>query len=139
IDQNGLFTVSGPLAFLPSSLPATVVVTATTTDGSNKTATAIVTVTAQVAVTGVTVTPATASVALGGSVQLTATVLPANATDTSVTWSSDYSGSGVSVDQTGRVSVLPATAFKPAGTIKVTITATTNSGGKTATSIITVN
>ena len=42
-----------------------------------------------VAVTSVTVTPATASVEVNKTVQLSASVLPANATDPTVTWSSD--------------------------------------------------
>lgn len=83
--------------------------------------------------TGVTVTPATASVEEGKTIQLTASVQPATATDRTVTWTSDHSEIA-SVSDTGLVTGVKA----PADDTKATITATTRDGGKTATSVITV-
>ena len=77
---------------------------------------------------GVTVTPETASIGQGTRVQLTATVIPSNAINKKVTWSiSDPNIATVS--STGLV-----TARAPG---VVTITVTTEDGGKTATSTIT--
>lgn len=82
---------------------------------------------------GVTVTPATASVEEGKTVQLAANVQPATATDKTVTWSSDHPEiAGVS--DTGLVTGVK----KPTDGAKATITATTRDGNKTATAVITV-
>jgi len=80
-------------------------------------------------VSGVTVTPSSAQVEVGQSVQLTANVAPSNAANKQVTWS--VSGTGIaSVNQNGTVTGLaPGTA---------TVTATTADGNKTASSTITV-
>jgi hypothetical protein len=82
-----------------------------------------------VAVSGVTVTPSASQVEVGQSVQLTANVAPANATNKQVAWS--VSNPGVaSVNPNGSVTGLsPGTA---------TVTATTADGSKTAVSTITV-
>ncbi|MEE4313962.1 MAG: Ig-like domain-containing protein, partial [Desulfofustis sp.] len=83
---------------------------------------------AQVPVTGVTVTPASAVID-GDTVQLHATVSPSNATDASVTWSSS-NDSVASVNRFGHVlGHAPGNA---------TITVTTGDGGFTATTDITV-
>ncbi len=82
-----------------------------------------------VAVTGVSLSPTSASVAVNGTTQLTATVAPANASNQSVTWSTSNS-TIATVSATGLVT------GKAAGT--ATITVTTVDGGKTATSSITV-
>ena len=81
-----------------------------------------------VAVTGVTLDKATMNLFVGGSGQLTATVQPSNATNKTVTWSSDNSAVAT-VDANGNV-----TAVK-AGTATITATA---DGGKTATCEVTV-
>jgi uncharacterized protein YjdB len=106
----------------------TATITATTADG-NKTASCAVTVTsAVVAVTGVSLSHATLSLAVGGTATLTATVAPATATNKAVTWSSsDMTKATVSE---GLVTAVAA------GT--ATITATTADGGKTATCAVTV-
>lgn len=65
----------------------------------------------------------------GGTLQLTATVYPANASDRRVSWSTN-NASVVTVDTTGKVTA------KGNGT--ATITVTTADGGKTATATITV-
>ena len=66
--------------------PGTATITVTTIDGG-KTANCVVTVVQPV--TGVTVAPNTASMTVGDTQQLTATVAPTGATDQSITWNSD--------------------------------------------------
>jgi glycosidase len=83
-----------------------------------------------VPVTGVTVSPASATVNAGLTTQLTATVSPANATNQHVSWSSSNTAVAT-VSATGLVTAVAA------GT--ATITATTADGGKTSTAAITVN
>jgi O-glycosyl hydrolase len=83
-----------------------------------------------VVVTGVSVSPTSATVAVNNTKQLTATIAPANATNTSVTWTSSNTAVA-SVNSNGLVSGIAA------GT--ATITVKTADGNKTATSAITVN
>ena len=84
----------------------------------------------RVAVTGVTVGPATSTGAVGSTVQLTATIAPAGATGKKVTWSSS-DNTVATVDVRGRVTRLKV------GT--ATITATSQDDAtKTGTSVITV-
>ncbi|MGC4038461.1 MAG: Ig-like domain-containing protein [Chitinophagaceae bacterium] len=80
-------------------------------------------------VTGITLSPASASIAAGSTQQLTATVAPANATNQTVTWSSSNTAIAT-VSTTGLVTGIAA------GT--ATITVTTQDGAKTATASITV-
>jgi uncharacterized protein YjdB len=80
--------------------------------------------------TGVTVTPASATVNVGATTTLTATVAPATATNKTVTWSSSNPAIAT-VNSSGVVTgVASGTAL---------ITATTQSGGFTASSNITVS
>lgn len=82
-----------------------------------------------IAVTGVTVTPATSSGAVNSTVQLTANVQPTDATDTSGVWkSSDVAKATVS--NTGLVT------RKAVGSADITFT--TNDGAKVGTSAITI-
>ena len=83
-----------------------------------------------VSVTGVSVAPASATINVGSTQQLTATVIPSNATNKSVNWSSS-NASVATVNSSGLVTGVAA------GT--ATITVTTVDGSKTATSSITVN
>ena len=84
----------------------------------------------RVAVTGVTVGPATSTDAVGSTVQLTATIAPAGATGKKVTWSSSNSAVAT-VDVRGLVT------RRKVGT--ATITATSQDDAtKTGTSAITV-
>jgi len=117
----------------------TTTVTATTQDGGHI-ATSAVTVRAaapppptdpdpDVPVTGVTVSPTTTTLYVGDTEQLTATVLPSNATNQNVTWESN-DNSIATVDSDGLVTAVAE------GT--ATITVMTIDGGYTATSIITV-
>ena len=87
------------------------------------------TVAANVPVTGVAVSPATASIFTGGNTQLTATVSPSNATNGAITWST----SNASVATVNSAGLVTGVAVGTA-----TITATTVDGGFTATSSITV-
>lgn len=82
-----------------------------------------------VAVTGVTASPATASVRVGITVQLSASIAPSNATNQGVTWTSSNTAVAT-VSANGLVSGITA------GT--ATITVKTNDGNKTSTSAITV-
>lgn len=89
-----------------------------------------VTVTAATNVTGVTVTPASVSVGVGSTTQLTATIAPSNATNKTVTWTTSNSAVAAVNASTGVVTGVKA------GT--ATITATTADGGKTAGCTVTV-
>lgn len=77
-----------------------------------------------VAVTSVTVTPTSQELTVGQSFNLTATVLPENASDKSISWSSSDS-KVATVSSSGSVNALEAG--------KATIAVTTNDGKKTAT------
>lgn len=82
-----------------------------------------------VPVTGVTVSPATATVGTGATTQLTATVSPANATNPAVSWST----SNASIATVSSSGVVTGVAVGSA-----TITATTQDGNRTASSTVTV-
>ena len=100
------------------------------TENGGKTATCNVTVkAAAISVTGVTLDKTSLSMTVGDTQTLTATVNPSNATDKSVTWSSDNT-SIATVSSSGVITA------KAAGTAKITVK--TNDGGKTATCTVTV-
>jgi uncharacterized protein YjdB len=103
-------------------------ITVTTADG-NKTATTAITV-AVIPVTGVSVSPAVASLYTGNTQQITATVAPANATNKAVSWSSSNTAVAT-VNTSGLVNAVGA------GTANITVT--TQNGNKTAVATITVN
>lgn len=84
----------------------------------------------RVAVTGVTLSDSTAALAVAGTKQLTATIAPADATNTNVTWSSSDNDIAT-VSDTGLVTGVAA------GT--ATITVTTEDGGFTDTCTVTVS
>ena len=105
-------------------------ITVITEDGG-KTATCKVTVkAANVAVTGVKLNKSETSILVGGNETLTATVLPEDATNQKVTWKSDKPEIAT-VDATGKVTGVAVG--------EVTITVTTEDGGKTATCKVTVS
>lgn len=112
----------------------TAVITVQTLDNAKK-ATCKVTVTEKsgsvtpdiIPVQSVTVTPAAASVEVGKTVALTAVVLPENATDKTVTWSSDQAA-------VAEVAANGVVTAKAAGTAVITAKA----GDKTAAATITV-
>ena len=92
---------------------------------------------ADIAVTGVTISQTTATLNRNGSIELTATVKPANATNKTITWSiSDKNRAAVTVTAANKATVsIPATA--PAGDVIVTVT--TKDRGFTANCKITVS
>lgn len=83
-----------------------------------------------VAVSGVAVTPDNGSVKVGSTLQLSAEVSPANATNKAVTWSSS-DASKATVSSSGLVTGV--------GAGSVTITATTTDGAKKSSSAVTVS
>ena len=83
----------------------------------------------EVPVTSVSVSPKTASLMAGSSLQLVATISPSNATNKNVTWTSS-NDAVATVDATGRVLAV--------GGGSATITVTTVDGGKVATFNVTV-
>lgn len=101
----------------------TTVITVTTKDGEK---TASCTVTVKQPVQSITVTPATAEVEVGKTVTLTAEVLPENATDKSVSWTS--SDETIATVENGQVTGVKAG----------TVTITAQAGDKTATCSITI-
>ena len=120
VSATGLVTAVGA---------GTATITVTTQDG-NFTATCAVTVTIiSVSVTGVSVTPATSSITVGGTAQLTATVAPANATNKTIAWTS-------SNNLVATVSAAGLVTGVAAG--NATITATTRDGNFTSTCAVTV-
>jgi uncharacterized protein YjdB len=104
----------------------TATITATTHDGGFIAQCAVTVV---VPVTGVTVTPSVLTLKQGTSASLSAVVLPDDATDQTISWSSSDS-SIASVDSDGNVTAVNV------GT--ATITATTNDGGYTSSCVVTV-
>lgn len=82
-----------------------------------------------IAVTGVALVPSTAAVEVGGKVQLQAVVVPANASNKAVTYSSSATGKAT-VNATGEVTGVASGS--------ATITVTTSDGGFTDTCVVTV-
>jgi Bacterial surface proteins containing Ig-like domains len=106
------------------------VITVTTTDGG-KTATCTVTVTnPAVPVQSVSLDKTTLDLNVGENATLVATVLPENADDKTVTWSSSNT-TVATVDATGKVTAVAAG--------EAVITVTTTDGSKTATCTVKVN
>ena len=115
--------------------PGSATITVTTADGGF-TASCAVTVSNTVAVTGITLNQAEKAMNPGGTGKLTAAVLPANATNQNVAWStSDSSVVAVAADASDA-----KTANLTAGTAgTATVTATTEDGSKAASCTVTVS
>lgn len=128
-NNTGVATVNGSgLVTAIGSGSATI--TVTTQDGA-KTATAVITVSSStVAVTSVSLNPTSVTLSVGGTQQLTPTVLPSNATNKNVSYASNNTGVAT-VNASGLVTAIAN------GT--ATITVTTADGNKTNTAAITVN
>ena len=100
-DEN-IATVTGGI--VTGVAVGTVTITATSTKDNTKSDTYSIEV-KPIKVTGITVAPATQSLSVGGTVQLSATVSPANATDKTYEWSSDDE-TVATVDADGLVTAL---------------------------------
>ncbi|MEI8204283.1 MAG: Ig-like domain-containing protein [Bacteroidota bacterium] len=106
------------------------IITVTTADGSHTATCAVTVTTSAVSVSSISVNPTTLALIVGGaSSQLTKTILPSNATNQNVTWSSNFSNIA-SVSTTGVVS--------PVAVGNCVITVTTADGNHTATCNVTV-
>ena len=121
VDVNGVVTAV-------SAGAATI--TATTTDGGFTDTTSITVNEQIITVTGINVSPIDLILDVNQTSSLTATVSPANATDASVLWTSNNTAVAT-VDVNGVVTAVSAGA--------ATITSTTNDGGFTDTTSVTVN
>ena len=113
--ENGVVTAVGK---------GTATITVTTEDGGY---TATCEVTVKLPVSAVTLNETSTALVVGNTKQLTATVAPANADDSTVTWKSGNTNVAT-VDQTGKVTAVGV------GTTTITATA----GGKSATCTVTV-
>jgi uncharacterized protein YjdB len=126
VNDNGLVTAV-------AAGEANIVVTSK--GNSAKSATCVVTCTSddpiEVQVTDIAIEPQTATLTVGGTVTLVATVSPADATDKGVTWTS----SNTSVATVGANGLVTAVA---AGEANIVVTSVGNSE-KTATCVVTVN
>ncbi|WP_276380217.1 Ig-like domain-containing protein [Flavobacterium sp. H4147] len=128
-NNTGVATVnSSGLVTAVASGSATI--TVTTQDGAKTAVSAITVNNSNVAVTSVSLSPSTASLTVGGTQQLTATILPSNATNKSVSYSSNNTGVAT-VNSSGLVTAVSN------GT--ATITVTTADGNKTSTCAVTVS
>ncbi|MFI3249286.1 MAG: Ig-like domain-containing protein, partial [Rikenellaceae bacterium] len=104
-------------------------ITVTTSDGSYTDTCAVTVVSSAISVTGVSVSPTTVSLLVNETYALTATVLPSNATNSAVTWStSDASVATVSAG--GVITTIGGGAAR--------ITATTADGSYTAYCVVSV-
>lgn len=125
--NTNVATVNSSGVVTPKAVGTTNIIVKTVDGGY--TATCKVTVD-KIPVTGVSLNKSNTNIVVGKTETLTATVLPANATNKSVTWTSSNT-SIATVSSTGVVTA------KSAGT--ATITVKTADGGKTATCKVTVN
>ncbi len=125
-------TSTGQITGTPTvaSVATIYTVTATNTAGSDIKTLSITVSASTVSVASVSVSPSTLSLGSGKTSQLSATVLPANATNPSVSWSS----SNTSIATVSNGLVTGAAVGGP-----ITITVTTQDGNKTATCQVTVS
>lgn len=103
--NEAVATVDASTGLVTAVAVGTATITVTTSDGS-KQASCEVTV-APVAVTGVSLEPATLNLVYEDTANLTATVAPANATNPGITWASSDT-SVATVDQNGKVTAVHA-------------------------------
>ena len=120
VDSNGKVTAKGN---------GTATITAKTTDGTNLSKTCTVTVTTPV--TGVSVSPTTLTLNVGGTYTLSKTISPSDASNKNVTWSTSNTGVAT-VDSNGKVTAVAR------GTCTITCTSSYSSSYK-ATCAVTVN
>jgi uncharacterized protein YjdB len=127
-DKPAVATVAGGV--VTGVAQGTAKITVKTVDGG-KTATCDITVTKEV--TGVTITPSPASVAVDNEITLTAAIQPAGATDQSVTWSKGTVAGDVTLTPsgltckvkgvtTGKIDVIVTTGNSKTAKCEVTVT-----------------
>ena len=122
VSNTGLVTAAGA---------GNATITVTTVDGGKTSTCAVGVVAVPVLATGVTMTPTTLALTVGGSSStLAATVAPPGATNTDLTWSV--------LPATGIVNVTQAGVVSPVAAGVATVTVTTVDGGFTATCLVTV-
>ena len=123
--NNAIATVANGVVTGVSAGTATI--TATTEGGKSASCTVTVTV---IAVTGVSLDKSTANIQIGGSTTLTATVLPADASNKALTWSSSNTsvvtvGNGVVMGiAAGTATITVASVADPTKTATCTVTVT---------------
>ncbi|MDR0420813.1 MAG: Ig-like domain-containing protein [Prevotellaceae bacterium] len=127
-DNSNIATINSS-GLVTGVATGTTFIIATTADGGKKDSCTVIVKAATISVTGITLTPTTISLSVNGTAQITANILPQNATDKNVNWSSDNTNIAT-IDANGNVTA------KSVGT--AIITATTVDGGKTATCTVTV-
>ncbi len=121
VDQTGKVT---------AVMAGSCTITATAKDGSGKKGTCAVTING-IEVTSITLSPSSLTLSVGSNQTLTATILPSDASNKGLTWSSSNT-SVATVDQTGKVTAVMAGSC--------TITATAKDGsGKKGTCAVTIN
>ena len=120
VDSNGKVTAVGN---------GSATITAKTTDGTNLSKTCTVTVTTPV--TGVSVSPTTLTLNVGGTYTLSKTISPSDASNKNATWSTSNTGVAT-VDSNGKVTAVAR------GTCTITCTSSYSSSYK-ATCSVTVN
>ena len=128
-NNNSVATVS-PNGEVTAIGVGTATITVTTVCGNLTTTIAVTVSTLVVPPTGVSVLPATVNLNVGGTQALTRTIMPSNATNQNVTWSSN-NNAVATVSAGGLVTAV--------GIGTATITVTTVAGGFQATSTINVN
>ena len=132
---NGFFVVAEPPRVLPmpefgQNELQTIEITLTIVDYKGQSLAIEPQATSAVAVTGVSLDASTASLSVGGTQTLVATVAPANASNQGVRWATTDS-SVATVDQNGKVTAVSSGS--------AVIVATTVDGGKTDTCAVTVS
>ncbi len=128
ISATGLLTVAD------GETAKTLTVTATAKGDGTTSGTATVTVTQPATITGVTVTPATATVEAGKTQRFTATVIGTGNVSKEVTWTVSGSNAGTTISENG---LLTVAAGETAATLTVTATAVGDKT-KSATATVTV-
>ncbi len=127
--NNGSIATVSPTGVVTAIQEGTAIITGRTEDGDFIDTVLINVVKPIISVNGIAITPATLTLDEGESATLVAQVLPTNASNTNVSWSSSNS-SVATVDEMGRVlAIVEGTA---------TITTSTEDGDFTDTSVITV-
>jgi uncharacterized protein YjdB len=126
-DNSNIASVNTTTGLITAFAPGTTKITVITADGG-KTASSLITV-SPIATTGVSLNQSSLNLTVGDTTTLIATVMPSNATNQDVTWSSDAPDIA-SVAGSGANNVAGTITAVAAGTVHITVK--TIDGGKTA-------